>query len=77
VESYDGKTIYYSEFDGAGLWSVPVDGGEEMLVSRTLHHGYWGHFAVTEFTCLMRIGKRAQPSCFLPSSRGAFRPYLR
>ena len=48
VESYDGKTIYYSKFDGAGLWSVPVDGGEERLVSGALHHGYWGHFAVTE-----------------------------
>jgi hypothetical protein len=48
VESYDGKTIYYSKFDGAGLWSVPVNGGEERLVSATIHHGYWGHFAVTE-----------------------------
>jgi Tol biopolymer transport system component len=47
-ESYDGKTIYYSRFEGAGLWSVPVEGGEERLVSGALRFGYSGHFAVTE-----------------------------
>jgi Tol biopolymer transport system component/DNA-binding winged helix-turn-helix (wHTH) protein len=47
-ESYDGKTIYFSRFDGAGIWSVPVTGGEEHRITRAPHLGYWGHFAVVE-----------------------------
>ena len=43
-----GKPSTIPNSMGAGLWSVPVDGGEERLVSAALHHGYWGHFAVTE-----------------------------
>jgi hypothetical protein len=46
-ESYDAKTLYYCKFDG-GIWSVPVGGGEEHLVTDALHYGYWAHFAVTE-----------------------------
>jgi Tol biopolymer transport system component/DNA-binding winged helix-turn-helix (wHTH) protein len=47
-ESYDGKTLYFSKFDGAGVWSVPVAGGEERRVTVAPHLGYWGHFAVVE-----------------------------
>ena len=46
-ESYDAKTVYYCKFDG-GIWSVPVGGGEERLVTDALHYGYWAHFAVTK-----------------------------
>jgi Tol biopolymer transport system component/serine/threonine protein kinase len=47
-ESFDGKTLYYSKLEGAGVWSVPVAGGEERRVTQAPHLGYWGHFAVTE-----------------------------
>ena len=47
-ESYDAKTLYYSRFDGGGIWKLPIGGGREDLVTDSLHRGYWGHFAVTE-----------------------------
>jgi Tol biopolymer transport system component/serine/threonine protein kinase len=47
-ESYDGKTLYYSKAEGAGVWSVPVTGGEEQRITQAPHLGYWGHFAVTD-----------------------------
>lgn len=47
-ESYDGKTLYFSKFDGAGVWSVPVTGGDELRLTNSPHLGYWGHFAVVE-----------------------------
>jgi Tol biopolymer transport system component/DNA-binding winged helix-turn-helix (wHTH) protein len=47
-QSFDGKVLYYSKFDGAGLWSIPMDGGEERRVTTAPHRGFWGHFAVTE-----------------------------
>jgi hypothetical protein len=47
-ESYDGKTLYFSKFDGAGVWRVPVTGGDELRVTNSPHLGYWGHFAVVE-----------------------------
>jgi Tol biopolymer transport system component/DNA-binding winged helix-turn-helix (wHTH) protein len=47
-ESYDGKTLYYSRFEGGGIWSISVGGGEEQQVTDALHKCYWGHFAVTD-----------------------------
>jgi Tol biopolymer transport system component/DNA-binding winged helix-turn-helix (wHTH) protein len=47
-ESYDAKALYYSKFEGGGIWKVPVGGGQEERVTDSLHLGYWGHFAVTE-----------------------------
>jgi hypothetical protein len=47
-ESYDGKTLYYSKQDGEGLWSIPLSGGQETLVTPALRLGYWGAWAVTE-----------------------------
>jgi hypothetical protein len=47
IESYDGKTLFYSKIEGGGLWSIPVAGGTEELVTPALHRRYWGHFAVT------------------------------
>jgi hypothetical protein len=48
-ESYDAKTLFYSKFDGGGIWSTPVGGGgEEQQVTDALHRGCWGHFAVTD-----------------------------
>ncbi len=48
IESYDGKTLYYSRFDGTGIWNMPASGGEELRITDTLHIGYWGYFDVTE-----------------------------
>lgn len=47
VESYDGKTVYYTKFIGSGIWSIPVSGGEERRIVDAPHVGYWGHFAPT------------------------------
>jgi Tol biopolymer transport system component len=47
-ESYDGKTLYYSRFEGGGLWSVPVAGGAEQHLIDAPHRGDWGQFAVTD-----------------------------
>jgi Tol biopolymer transport system component/DNA-binding winged helix-turn-helix (wHTH) protein len=47
-ESYDAKTLYYSKFDRGGIWKMPVGGGQEVLVTGSLHLGYWGNFAVTD-----------------------------
>jgi Tol biopolymer transport system component/DNA-binding winged helix-turn-helix (wHTH) protein len=47
-ESYDGKTLYYSKLDGAGVWEVSTEGGDEIRLIDPPHSGYWGYFAVTE-----------------------------
>jgi Tol biopolymer transport system component/DNA-binding winged helix-turn-helix (wHTH) protein len=47
-ESYDAKTLYYAKFDRGGIWKMPVGGGQEVLVTDSLHVGYWGNFAVTD-----------------------------
>jgi Tol biopolymer transport system component len=43
VESPDGRVIYYAKVPeiGPGLWSVPVDGGEEQPVLESVRFGYW------------------------------------
>ena len=42
-ESPDGRIIYYTKVPeiGPGLWSVPVDGGEEERVLESVRFGYW------------------------------------
>lgn len=47
-ESFDSKTLYYSRFEGGGLWSIPPQGGEEQHITPVPHRLDWGHFAVTE-----------------------------
>jgi Tol biopolymer transport system component/DNA-binding winged helix-turn-helix (wHTH) protein len=47
-ESYDAKALYYSKFEGGGIWRLPAEGGLEERVTDSLHRGYWGHFAVTD-----------------------------
>jgi Tol biopolymer transport system component/DNA-binding winged helix-turn-helix (wHTH) protein len=47
-ESYDAKALYYSKFEGGGIWKIPAGGGQEERVTDSLHRGYWGHFAVTD-----------------------------
>jgi hypothetical protein len=43
-ESHDAKTLYYSKFDGGGLWGMSVGGGAEERITDALHRGYWGTF---------------------------------
>ena len=48
LPSLDGKYLYYAKGrDIAGLWRVPVDGGEEVKMFDGLPVGGWGYFAVT------------------------------
>ncbi len=42
VESSDGKLLYYIKLgDRAGLWSMPISGGEESLVSDSVGQSFW------------------------------------
>ena len=59
-ESYDAKTLYYSRFEGGGLWCIPVDGGAEKHVTPAPHLGDWGQFAVTE-TGIYLIDSTTEP----------------
>ena len=47
-ESSDGKYLYYAKLDAAGLWRIPVEGGEESLVLNQLKPREWGYWAVTD-----------------------------
>jgi Tol biopolymer transport system component/serine/threonine protein kinase len=45
-ESADGKYVYYAKGRAdAGLYRVPVEGGEETLVLAALKPGFWGYWA--------------------------------
>jgi Tol biopolymer transport system component len=45
LESFDGKTLYYSKLEGGGLWSL--SDGEERHLTDAPHLGDWGQFAIT------------------------------
>jgi Tol biopolymer transport system component/predicted Ser/Thr protein kinase len=47
-ESPDGQVLYYAKLESAGLWRMPVEGGEETLVFDQLQAGYWGAWAVAD-----------------------------
>jgi len=47
-ESYDGRTLYYTKYEGGGIWTAPISGGVEERITDAPHHGYWGHFAVVD-----------------------------
>jgi Tol biopolymer transport system component len=48
-ESMDGKFLYYTKGRNvAGIWRVPVEGGEETLVLNTHKAGYWSAWTVVE-----------------------------
>jgi Tol biopolymer transport system component len=47
-ESPDGRTVYFSRYEQAGIWSVPQGGGAETLVvADKPQAGYWGYWAIT------------------------------
>jgi Tol biopolymer transport system component len=61
LESYDGRTIYYSKFDEPGIWSMPAGGGSESaVVTGKPQVSYWGHWTVTE-SGLYLLDADAQP----------------
>jgi Tol biopolymer transport system component/DNA-binding winged helix-turn-helix (wHTH) protein len=45
LESSDGKTLYYSKFEGGGLWSLSE--GQEQHLTDAPHLGDWGQFSIT------------------------------
>jgi len=45
-EAPDGKDIYYTKFNDAGIWKAPVDGGPETKVVDEPPSGFWGYFGV-------------------------------
>ena len=45
-ESPDGKLLYFAKAGAAGIWSVPVDGGEEKLVHHLPVAEYWDGWGV-------------------------------
>jgi Tol biopolymer transport system component/DNA-binding winged helix-turn-helix (wHTH) protein len=60
-ESSDGRTLYFSKFDQAGIWSIPASGGAESLVVPDKPGiGFWGHWAVTE-SGLYLLDTEAEP----------------
>lgn len=60
-ESYDGLTVYFSKFEQAGIWSIPVSGGmESLVVGDKPQSGYWGHWATTK-AGLYLLNAGAQP----------------
>jgi Tol biopolymer transport system component/DNA-binding winged helix-turn-helix (wHTH) protein len=47
--SPDGKTIFFSKGRGtAGLWKVPIEGGEESPIAELTEAGYWRYWTVTK-----------------------------
>ena len=64
-ESYDARTLYYSKYEGGGIWRTPVAEGpvageKEQRITDVLHLGFWGHFAVTE-AGLYLVNGEAEP----------------
>jgi Tol biopolymer transport system component len=48
-ESPDGRFVYYDKGDdGAGVWRVPIEGGEEILILDQLKPGMSGNWAVVD-----------------------------
>lgn len=64
VESYDGKTLYFTRRDADGIWAMPIDGGQETRVTAAPVDGAWGHWAVAE-AGLYFLDCRTVPHCTL------------
>jgi len=45
-ESPDGRLLYYAKLGAPGIWSVPVNGGEERMVHRLPVAEYWDGWGV-------------------------------
>jgi hypothetical protein len=47
IESEDGRFLYYSKFTEPGIWKMPLNGGEEMLVLDQPAGWQWFNWALT------------------------------
>jgi Tol biopolymer transport system component len=60
-ESPDGRSVYYAKgLDVAGIWKVPVNGGEEAPVLEFPKAGYWGYWAIVD-TGIYYVDTTASP----------------
>jgi Tol biopolymer transport system component len=48
IESPDARFVYYDKGNVAGVWRVPIDGGEEILILDQLKPGMSGNWAVVD-----------------------------
>ena len=47
-ESYDGRTIFFSKVDQAGIWSMSASGGmESLIVAGKPQYGYFGYWGAS------------------------------
>jgi Tol biopolymer transport system component len=81
IESVDGKRLYFTKAQ-TGLWSLPVEGGQEALVLESVRTGWWevtdkGVYFVSDRVIqffsfanhkLIRIGEIAKPVNILRTS---------
>ncbi len=46
LEAPDGKSVYYTKSDAAGIFEVPAEGGNEVKILNEPPDTFWGYFAV-------------------------------
>lgn len=58
VESFDGRYLYYSKYEQAGVWRMPLQGGEESKVLIDMEPGGWPNWALSpEGIYFLKFGK--------------------
>lgn len=48
MASLNGNYIYYARADAAGIWRIPVGGGDEVQIAPQPRVGYWGYWTVAK-----------------------------
>jgi len=48
VESYDGRYLYYVKYFRSGIWRMPIDGGEEELITDLPEPWYLRYWDISE-----------------------------
>lgn len=58
VESFDGQYLYYSKYEQAGVWRMPLQGGEESEVLGGMDSADWPNWALSpEGIYFLKFGK--------------------
>lgn len=58
MESFDGRYLYYSKYEQAGVWRMPLQGGEESKVLIDMEPGGWPNWALSpEGIYFLKFGK--------------------
>ena len=66
-ESGDGKTLYYAKWNESGIYSMPVNGGPETLVTGELLRTLWRYWSLSEKGIyLLRPGRKANSNDIIP-----------